>query len=50
MDEYVKEVFKSENIHSSTKILRKILDAKYEKADKKIHERTIPESIGRPTE
>ena len=33
MDAYVEEVFKLENICSSTKILRKILDVKYEKAN-----------------
>ena len=33
MDASVEEVLKSESIHSSTKTLHKILDAKYEKAD-----------------
>ena len=29
----IEEFFESENVHSSTKILRKIFDAKYEKVD-----------------
>ena len=33
MNAYIKECFESENICSSTKILQKILDKKYKKAD-----------------
>ena len=33
MDNYIEGVFKYEIIHSSTKRLRNILDAKYEKID-----------------